>query len=973
VPPEPFASAVVTGEVSAAGAAAEPSALPGGPSPSPARPSQDAPHSSWRVGGEVRLEAAEPTTADGGAAVTAARTLLPVRIAGRVEVDERAVHLDRLTVRGLAPETPGGAVLPDATLDGEVAIDEPYTLALRGEARVADLGALDPFLGTRAADYPLAGGVTLRGAVTGPLASPAFAGEVAATGLEVGRYGPADVTGPVVLSAERIASTGLAVRLGTTRATASGRLDLAGPALTLDLGADPLVVEEALDAAGLDLPVTGRGRATARLAGPLDALQGRASIALGSARLYGQPVDRLEAAVSLGRGGAVEVSRLVAARGTGRLTARAAREADGALSGSLTLERLPVAAIEALAAHDVPLTGTLAAQATLAGTWTTPRLTGRVGLTGAAYEGVPLGDSGVDVTLGWPDLALRGTLIQREVAIVANASLEGARAFVVALDLNNPNLAPYLARFAAGRTVRASARGFVRAAGSLDDLEAARAELRLGALRVDIGDFYLQNVGDVAVVYGQRRLDVVSATFQGPTSQAVFGGQVDLGARTLDLRVNGGLELAIVRLFTDQVARASGAARVVAQVIGPFDTPRVFGAAQIEGGAMTVRGLDPPIAVEDLAGVVAFDANRVVLEGLTMSIGGGPARATGWIQLDGARPTAYNLQATYDGVTLGVPRWLPSTSRGTIRLTGSAGDPLISGEVEVQRATYNRRIDVDVGALYRAIRAALEPRRATRPDVAGAGPRINVRVVAPDGVRVETGLFDAELRATIEVVGSLPEPNLLGSVEVISGTITFRGTVFTVQSGRADFIDPFRINPSFDVVAEATVREYEIRMRLSGTLEKYRIEFTSPSHPGLTDLDVLSLITVGVVAAQARDRVLGASAVPSTGGDVSAAEAIAVLSGATRGIEREVARSIGVIDTFQIDSSPVRAGGDTEPRLTVGKRYGDIVVTYSYGIGSQQEQTVQVEYRLSTNLGLVAQWNTVDSFGGGVKFRFQFR
>jgi translocation and assembly module TamB len=257
--------------------------------------------------------------------------------------------------------------------------------------------------------------------------------------------------------------------------------------------------------------------------------------------------------------------------------------------------------------------------------------------------------------------------------------------------------------------------------------------------------------------------------------------------------------------------------------------------------------------------------------------------------------------------------------------------------------------------------------------VAGAGPRINVRVVAPDGVRVETGLFDAELRATIEVVGSLPEPNLLGSVEVISGTITFRGTVFTVQSGRADFIDPFRINPSFDVVAEATVREYEIRMRLSGTLEKYRIEFTSPSHPGLTDLDVLSLITVGVVAAQARDRVLGASAVPSTGGDVSAAEAIAVLSGATRGIEREVARSIGVIDTFQIDSSPVRAGGDTEPRLTVGKRYGDIVVTYSYGIGSQQEQTVQVEYRLSTNLGLVAQWNTVDSFGGGVKFRFQFR
>lgn len=926
---------------------------------------------------------AEPRAAPGvvAPAGAAARTLLPLRIAGRVEVDEAAVRLRGLTARGVAPETPGGPVLPDVTLDGEVGTDEPYPLALRGEARVADLGALDPFLGAAAADFPLAGAVTARGAVTGPLASPAFAGDVTATGLAIGRYRPGEVTGPVTLSAERIASTGLSVRLGATRASVSGRLDLKaagaagsppGPRLSVDLTADPLVVDEVLAAARLDLPVSGRGRATARLSGPPEALEGEASLTLGAARLYGQPLDRIEAAVSLGRGGAVRVSRLAASRGAGRLLARAARGADGTLSGDLSLERLPLSSIEALAAREIPLAGTLTAQAALAGTWQAPRLTGRVGLGGAAYEGVPLGDSGVDVTLDWPDLAVRGTLVQREVGVVANARLIGGRAFVVALDLNNPNLAPYLARLASGRSVRASARGLVRAAGTLDDLGAARAELRLGALRVDIGDFYLQNVGDVSVVYEQRRLEVVSATFQGPTTQAVFGGQVDLGARTLDLRVNGGLDLAIARLFTDQLTRASGTARVVAQALGPLGAPRVFGAAQIEGGAFTVRAVEPAIAVEDLAGVVAFDANRVVLEGLTMGVGGGRARATGSIQLDGTRPTAYNVQATYDDVTLAIPRWLPATSRGTLRFTGTAADPTISGEVEVQRASYNRRIDVDVEALYRAIRSALEPRRATRPDAAGSGPRINLRVVAPDDVRVETGLFDAELRATLEVVGRLPEPNLLGSVEVLSGTITFRNTVFTVQSGRADFIDPFRINPSFDLTAETTVREYEIRMRLSGTVEKYRIEFTSPSHPGLTELDILSLITVGVVASEARDRVLGASAVPSTGGAVSPAQAIAVLSGAARGVEREAARLVG-IDTVQIDSGPARAGGDTEPRLTVGKRLGDVVVSYSYGIGGQQEQTVQVEYRLSANLALVAQWNTVDSFGGGVKFRFQFR
>ncbi|HEY8370351.1 MAG TPA: hypothetical protein VIM86_13655, partial [Thermodesulfobacteriota bacterium] len=400
-PPEPFGSAVLAGEVAASGAAAEARASGNG------RPDDD---TTWRVGADLSLEAAEPAAAAGtGTAATAARTLLPVRVTGRVDVDERAVRLSGLTMRGLASSgTGGGAALPDVTLDGEVALDAPHTLALRAAARVADLGALDPFLGARAADYPLAGAASVRGTITGPLASPVFAGDLAATQLRAGRYGPADLSGPVTLSAERLASTGLAVRLGATRASLSGRLDLAvpggdgaaaGPGLAVDVGADPLVVEEVLAAAGLDLPLAGRGSLTARLEGPPDALSGRARVALRAVRAYGQPLDRLEATVSLGPGGAVEVRRVLAVLGTGRLAAHAARGADGALSGSLTLERLPVGAIEAVRARGVPLTGTVAAQATLAGTWSAPRLTGRVGLAGAAYEGVPLGDSGVDVTL----------------------------------------------------------------------------------------------------------------------------------------------------------------------------------------------------------------------------------------------------------------------------------------------------------------------------------------------------------------------------------------------------------------------------------------------------------------------------------------------------------------------------------------------------------------------------------------------
>lgn len=984
-PPEPLGAVLLGGQVDVDGLAAEPEP-PGELAPGQAPAANG---HSWRVGGRVALRLVPP----GGAATRAAgapeppgrapgtvgafEALLPAAVGGRFDVDARAVRLGGVTVRRDAGRAGAGqqaqaASSLDAALAGQIGIEAPYVVALQGRLSIGDLAGLDPLLGAAARGWPLAGAAVARGVVAGPAAAPTFAGELSTADLAVGRYRIGQVTGPVTASRRRIASAGFVWRPGETRATLAGEVDLGddrtAPRLALEATADPVVAGEVLAAAGLDLPVQGRGRLAGKLAGPLAALEGEVAAHLTGARLYGQPVDRVEAAVALGPSGSVRVTRLAASLGPARLAARGARDAAGALTGSLSLDRLPLGAIQLLAERKLPIAGSITAQATLAGSWQAPRLTGRVGLAGAAYEGVPLGDSGVDVTLSWPDLAVRGTLVQRDVGVVANLRLAGARPFVVALDLNNPNLAPYLARLAEGRTVRASTRGVVRAAGRLDDLEGARAEVKLDALRLDLGDFYFQNVGEIALVYEQRLLSVVSATFQGPTSQAVFGGQVDLGARTLDLRVNGGLDLSLARLFTDRIARSRGAAKVVAQAVGPFAAPRIFGAAQVEGGSLTARGIEPAVTIDDLAGIVVFDATRVVLDNVTMRIGGGRAKVTGAIELAAFAPSLYNLSVTFDQVALAIPGWLPSTSRGSLQVSGRPADLLLTGRVEVIRATYNRKVDVNLEALYRAIRAALEPRRATRPESAGPGPRLDVRITADDDVRVETGLFNAELRANLQLVGRLPEPNLLGSAEVISGTINFRDTKFTVTSGRADFIDPFRINPSFDLSAEATIRDFRIVMRLSGTVEKYRLEFSSPSHPSLTELDILSLLTVGVTTAEIRGG--GGAGVPS--GQLSAAEALTFLSGAPlRRIEREAQKIVGV-DTIQIDPSISRTTGAAEPKLTVGKQLNrDLRVTYSVGL--RGEQNAQLEYRVSDNLALIAQRDEVNSLGGGVKFRFQFR
>jgi autotransporter translocation and assembly factor TamB len=132
---------------------------------------------------------------------------------------------------------------------------------------------------------------------------------------------------------------------------------------------------------------------------------------------------------------------------------------------------------------------------------------------------------------------------------------------------------------------------------------------------------------------------------------------------------------------------------------------------------------------------------------------------------------------------------------------------------------------------------------------------------------------------------------------------------------------------------------------------------------------------VGVPAAEARERVRGGSFTTGSAGEVSTAEALAVLAGQNRQIVREVRRFTGLpIDTLQIDPPSTRTGAtESDPRFTVGGRVNpDLSVTYSRGVSSGAQE-VHLEYRLATNLALVAQWSDEQSFGGGLKFRFRFR
>ncbi|MFC1854954.1 translocation/assembly module TamB domain-containing protein [Thermodesulfobacteriota bacterium] len=84
-------------------------------------------------------------------------------------------------------------------------------------------------------------------------------------------------------------------------------------------------------------------------------------------------------------------------------------------------------------------------------------------------------------------------------------------------------------------------------------------------------------------------------------------------------------------------------------------------------------------------------------------------------------------------------------------------------------------------------------------------------------------------------------------------------------------------------------------------------------------------------------------------------------------------------DKFKIDPYYSETSQSTSARLVVGKDIReDVSVTYTTDIAGIDEQTAEIEYSLSNHFSLTGDWNNQSedakgSFGGDLKFRFEFR
>jgi translocation and assembly module TamB len=696
-----------------------------------------------------------------------------------------------------------------------------------------------------------------------------------------------------------------------------------------------------------DLDVKGPVSGEATVLGRRSSPRGFARITSPAGRYYGVPFT--EAVVTTRWAGHLaEVTTARARMGGGTLTVRGSFTDDGVYDGTAEAAAVDVGALVPPLAPEVALAGKVSGSVTLQGTLSRPRLSGR--LTSPRLFVADEGLGALEARLtgnGDGRLQLETRLRSPRLDLVLSGDVGASAPYQAALRLTatDTSLDPYLRVVfpALPGALGLVGTGEVALRGPLAETRALTAELTVSDLRLVIPEYPLRNREPLQATLANGRLQVTTLHLAGEGTDLAVEGHVDVtGEGELAMSARGAADLRALSVLSPRL-RGRGAARIALTVAGPRAGPRLDGTLDFEGAGVRLRGF--PHGVEDVRGRVRFDEKTAELEGITGTIGGGSVGIEGQASYAGGRLTSFDIRPSGRGMSLRYPEGLRSQIDADLRLFGDVKEQWITGSIDVKQAIWSRRYDV-----------ASELLASSRPVTAAAsleeGVRLDLTLRAPGTLRIDNNLATLQARADLNLQGTTAAPIVIGRAEVDRGRVYFQGRTYVIRQGTIDFVNPQKLDPTFDIEAETRIRSYRVTLRVNGTLE--RVSPTLTSDPPLSPVQILSLLAgaeestvAGLTQAQAQ----------SSQGQLAAAGAATLAAGKISeevGLERGAERLLG-LNRFSIDPSLLRGAGTTPTaRITLGKRITpDLNLFYSQDLRGTEQRIISLEYTLSDRLSIL--------------------
>ena len=442
--------------------------------------------------------------------------------------------------------------------------------------------------------------------------------------------------------------------------------------------------------------------------------------------------------------------------------------------------------------------------------------------------------------------------------------------------------------------------------------------------------------------------------------------------RPLNLHLQGTVWAGWAKVFAHDLD-VDGYVDVLATVRGTLKDPAVSGEAVLRDARLVVPGL--PSSLEKIAGEVRFSGDQVVVDNLVAGdFAGGTVRVSGNMTLpEPGRPLSYRAQIAARGITLRYPEGFVNHGDVDLTLTPSEGGRLLRGTVNLDRIYYLENVPVAtldiVKRLFQRSRLEVAPTNGFL-----ASTQVNIVVAGPGALRVHNNVADLHGDVNLTLRGNLARPVVLGSVQIEpGGKLVYSDNEYRVERGQLTFDNAYRIDPVIDVVVRTRVRDFDITVNFSGTLERLSTNFSSNAN--LADLEILTLLATGQELSE-EERLRALSTPPGqtallpqnniTAGSFLAGQAASAIG-------QRVGSLFG-FDRFRINPIAAETGQSVGGvGVTVGKRLSkDVFVTYSTDPTASRQNVLQVEWRVASNVTLLLTQTTNKGYAVDARWERRF-
>ncbi|MBK1989042.1 translocation/assembly module TamB [Sphaerospermopsis aphanizomenoides BCCUSP55] len=407
----------------------------------------------------------------------------------------------------------------------------------------------------------------------------------------------------------------------------------------------------------------------------------------------------------------------------------------------------------------------------------------------------------------------------------------------------------------------------------------------------------------------QKKIESATASFSYTNGRLNFGSQVlatgpepvnitgnipyklpfasvqpDNNQISLDVKVKDE-GLALLNLFTNQIAFESGEGEIDLTVRGTRQQPLVKGIASLNNATFEAQAL--PGKLTNVSGKAEFDFDKVLVENLQGQYSNGKVEAAGEIpifnsQINIENPLAVNL----DQLVLNLKSLYQGGASGNLQITGSVLQPAIGGQIEL----FNGQV-----LLTESTSNSTASRSSSASSLLTANKQnkindVNNGITKLNNLEIKLGknvqiarppVFNFLASGSLNVTGSLTDPIPEGTIKLTKGGVNLFTTQFNLARNykhTATFRTSQPRDPELDIKLFAKVLDgiqtSELSRQVStglSALETVRVEATVKgpasklndnlelkSSPTRSQTEIVTLLGGGFVDTQGRaDSTLG--------------------------------------------------------------------------------------------------------------------